>query len=83
MQVSVKNKIECYQIYSEITLLFIFLHQPSILRSLQPQAHWYFEDGGIWSDGGLFDKIKLIIIAITIDLTFIGLIDSQGNSFHS
>ena len=46
-----------------------------------PKPHC--DDGGIWFDGRLFDEIRLVIIAIAIDLTFIGLINPWGNSLHS
>ena len=75
MWVLVDNKIKSYQIYGEIALLFIFLHQPLILQLLQPHTNRHHNDGGIRSDGGLFDGMRLVIIAIAIDLTFICLID--------
>ena len=35
------------------------------------------------SDDVLFDKMSLVIIALILDLIFIGLIDSQSNSVLS
>ena len=72
---SVDNKTKSYQIYQEIALLFIFLYQLLILWPLQPQAHRHYDDRGVWSHGGLLDGMRLVIIAIAINLTFIGLID--------
>ena len=71
----VNSKTKSYQIYQGIVLLFIFLYQLSILQPLQPQAHWHYDDRGVWSEDRLFDGMRLVIIVIAIDLTFIGLID--------
>ena len=41
--------------------------------------YWHYDDKGIWSDSGLFDGMRLVIIALTINLTFIDLINFWGN----
>ena len=85
---SVDIKTKSYQIYWRIALLFIFLYQPSILQILQLQAfpisikkmevlawlHIYYN--------GLFNRMRLVIIGLAINLTFIGLIGLQGNLFY-
>ena len=83
MWVSVDSKTKSYQIYSGIVQLFIFLHQPSIFLPLQSQTYWHYDDRGVQSDGGLFDKMSLVIITITIDLIFIVLINFWVNSLYS
>ena len=45
--------------------------------------YWHYNNKGIWSDNRLFDGMKLVIISLAIDLTFISLIDLQINSFYS
>ena len=44
-----------------------------------PTAH--YDDEGIRSDSGLFDRMRVIIFAIAIDLTIIGLIDPKAINF--
>ena len=75
----VDSKIKNYQIYRKIVLLFIFLHQPSIsdFCSSRHFSYWYYDDGDVWSDTELFNRIRLVIIGLTINLTFIGLSNSQ------
>ena len=51
--------------------------QSSNLCSSKLFFYWHYDDKGIWSDGGLFDTMKLVIIAFTLNLTFIGLIDPR------
>ena len=56
--------------------------QSSDLCSSRPIFYWHYNDGGVWSDGELFDKIRLVIIVFAINLTFIALINLQGNSLY-
>ena len=48
-------------------MLFIILRQPSIFRPLQPQSHQHYDDISIWSNGRLFNRMSLVIIAIMVD----------------
>ena len=66
---SIGSKANSYWIYQKIALLFIFLHQPSILWPLQLHVHQHYDNWGVWSDSKLFNGMRLVIIAIAIDLT--------------
>ena len=50
-----------------------------LTSAVQGLSYWHYDDGGVWFNSGLFDRMKLIIIALTSNLTFIGLINLQTN----
>ena len=42
-------------------------------------SYWHYDNRDVWSNGGSFNKMRLVIIALTINPTFIGLTDFQDN----
>ena len=88
MWISANNKTKSYQIYWKIALLFIFLYQILILQPLQPQVFpigIMMMEALVWlhvNHGESFDGMRLVIISLAINLTFISLINLWRNLFY-